>query len=88
MAENIVIGDENAENEPIADETYVEYTSEMEYIQAAYYAFDMSINIDTALLNKSDERRVQRMRRQSLRIVSECLNDLYNEIFDDEKTDN
>jgi len=87
MEQNLVIGDENKETEEIADETVIEYTSASEYIQCAYYAFDMAANIDTALLNKSDERRVYRLRRQSLRIMSECLNDLYNEIFDDEKTD-
>jgi len=87
MADDLVIGDENKPAEEIADETVIEYTTASEYIQCAYYAFDMAANIDTALLNKSDERRVHRLRRQSLRIMSECLNDLYNEIFDDEKTD-
>ena len=39
--------------------------------------------IDTAILNKTDERRVKRMKRQALRIVSVCLNEMYEELFDD-----
>lgn len=81
MAEDLTIGENPAEDESV--EAFVEYTPTMEYITAASYAWQMVDEIDTAILNKSDERRVKRMKRQALRIMSTCLNDLYEELFDD-----
>lgn len=66
----------------------VEFTSDSEYIAAACNAMNAVDNIDTALMTKADEQRVRRIRRQSLRIISECLNTMYDEIFDDNVADN
>jgi hypothetical protein len=65
------------------EEWQMEYSSDSEYIQAAAVAMSSVDSIDTALLTKADEQRVKRVKRQGLRIISECLNNLYNEIFDD-----
>jgi hypothetical protein len=43
--------------------------------------------MDTAIMNRTDEKRIKRIRRQSLRIISECINELYEEIFDDNTDD-
>jgi len=69
--------------EPIPEEWEVEFTSNSEYIQAAATAMASVDHIDTALLTKADENRIKRIKRQGLRIISECLNELYEEIFDD-----
>jgi len=82
MADDLTIGEEAAPEEESVD-GYIEYTSIMDYVTAAAAAWQMSAEIDTAILNKSDERRVKRMKRQALRIMSTCLNDLYEELFDD-----
>lgn len=66
----------------------VEFTSDSEYIAAACNAINAVDNMDTALMTKADEQRVKRIRRQSLRIISECLNTMYDEIFDDNVADN
>lgn len=79
---DLVLNEESTEQ--VTEEAVVEFMTSAEYITAAYYAYDIASDIDTTLLNKSDERRVRRIRRQSLRIIAECLNDLYNEIFEDE----
>ena len=69
--------------EEVTEEWEVEFTSNSEYIQAAATAMSSVDHIDTALLTKADENRVRRIKRQGLRIISECLNELYEEIFDD-----
>lgn len=74
-------------NEQLPEEIEVEFTTNQEYIYCASLAWQMVDEIDTAILSKADERRVKRMKRQSLKIVSVCLNEMYNEIFDDNNDD-
>ena len=62
----------------------VEFTSPADYIHSAWMVWDMVSEMDTALISKADEKRVKRMRRQALRIASVCLNDLYDELFEDD----
>jgi hypothetical protein len=81
MADDLIIGEEN-ESEG-TEEGIVEFTSTVEFIHCASMAWSMVDEIDTAILSKSDERRVKRMRRQAMRIMSVCINDLYEELFDD-----
>ena len=71
------------EEEVDLEEWQMELISDADYIQAAAVAMSSVDSIDTALLTKADEQRVKRVKRQGLRIISECLNNLYNEIFDD-----
>lgn len=63
-------------------EMVMEYTSTIEYIQAAYFALCSVDEMDVAIMNKSDEQRVKRIRRKSIKIIDECLNDIYDELFD------
>ncbi len=81
MADDLTIP-ENQEEEAV-EEVFFEMTTTVEYIQSAAAAWQMASEIDTAILSKTDEQRVRRMRRQSLRIMAPCINDLYEELFDD-----
>ncbi len=66
-----------------SDEIEVAFATDHDYIQSAYFAMASVADVDAMILSKADEIRVKRIRRQSLRIISECLNTLYDEIFDD-----
>lgn len=81
MADDLTIPEESHEEE--TQEVFFEMTTTAEYIQSAAAAWQMAADIDTAILSKADEQRVRRMRRQSLRIMATCINDLYEELFDD-----
>lgn len=64
------------------EEIEFDFYNPTEYIQGAYFALNAVDEIDTAIMNKSDEQRVKRIRRKSLRIIDECLNDMYDELFE------
>jgi hypothetical protein len=77
---------EESESSEGLGEIDVAFATDHDYIQSAYFALASIQDIDTMILNKADETRVKRIRRQSLRIISECLNTLYDEIFEDPET--
>ena len=60
----------------------VEFTSDLEYIQAAYFAISAIEDMDTAIMSKTDELRVKRIKRKALVIIDECLKCLYDEIIE------
>jgi hypothetical protein len=66
-----------------SEQIEVAFATDHDYIQSAYFAMASVADVDAMILSKADEIRVKRIRRQSLRIISECLNTLYDEIFDD-----
>jgi hypothetical protein len=66
-------------------EMVMEYTHAIEYIQAAYFALSSVDDMDVAIMNKSDEQRIKRIRRKSIRIIDECLNEMYSELFEDDE---
>jgi hypothetical protein len=68
----------------------VEYTTRLDYINAAVLSLTSIGDIDAMIMNKSDEQRIKRIRRKSLRIIDECLCEMYDELFetdDEDKTD-
>lgn len=71
-------------NEEIVEgeEIEVEYTTRLDYIQGAYFCLSAVEDLDTAIMNKEDEKRVKRIRRKSIRIIDDCLNEMYNELFE------
>ena len=79
--------DEKINEEEGVEDIYFETTSDLEYIQAAYFALASVEDIDTAIMSKSDEARVRRIRRKSLVIIDECLKTLYDEIIEDDSAD-
>jgi hypothetical protein len=66
-------------------EMVMEYTHAIEYIQAAYFALSSVDDMDVAIMNKSDEQRIKRIKRKSIRIIDECLNEMYSELFEDDE---
>lgn len=72
------------EQEPIEDAA-VELTTREDYISCAYYAISSVEGMDTGLMNKTDAIRIKRIIRKSLRIIDECVNEMYDELFDEEE---
>jgi hypothetical protein len=80
--------EENAEvdlNEEEISEFEFATTTASEYIAASFYALEAVDGMDTAIMSKEDERRINRIKRKSLRIIDQCISDLYDEIFDEEE---
>lgn len=71
------------------DEIYFEPSSDAEYIASAFNALAAVSDIDMGMIfSKIDERRIRRIKRQALRIISHCLNNQYEELFDENSDDN
>jgi len=60
----------------------VDFTTAHDYISSAFQAMAAVGDIDTAIMSKSDEMRVKRIRRKSLLIIDNCIDELYSEIFE------
>jgi len=73
--------------EDIADETAFEYTTRESYISSAYFAISSVEAIDTELLSKEDARRIKRIMKKSIKIIDDCISEMYGELFDDEVED-
>lgn len=69
------------------DDIYFEPSSDAEYIASAFNALAAVGDIDTAIISKIDEKRIRRIKRQALRIISHCLNNQYEELFDENSDD-
>jgi hypothetical protein len=83
---------ENKEIQEVKDESLdenigVEFTTSHDYIASAFYSMSAISDIDMQILNKADYKRIARIKRQSIRIISECLNELYGEIFEEDDED-
>lgn len=55
-----------------------------DYIASAYQALSAVDDIDLAILSKADEMRIKRIKRKSILIIENCIDELYSEIFEDE----
>lgn len=62
-------------------------TTDSEYIAACYNALGALENIDTAMMSKSAESVVKRIRRRSLAIIDKCIDNLYSELFETDEND-
>jgi hypothetical protein len=67
------------------EEAAVEFTTREDYIGCAYNAISAVEGLDTGMMNKTDALRVKRIIRKSLRIIDECVNEMYDELFEDEE---
>jgi hypothetical protein len=61
--------------------------SDSDYIAAAFNAITTVEGMDTAIMSKMDEKRIKRIKRQSLKIIAHCLNNMYEELFEDNSDD-
>lgn len=71
--------------EPEIEDFIVEETSRAEYVASAYNSIAAVQDIDTSLLSKEDEKRIKRIKRKALRIIDECISEMYDEMFEDEE---
>jgi hypothetical protein len=82
MSEKVII-DETPTPEEEEYDGEILLSSSHDYITSAVNALAAIDNIDTAILNKTDENRIKKIKRQSLRILSHYINEIYEETFDD-----
>jgi hypothetical protein len=70
-----------------AEETefVVEETSRSEYIASSYNSILAVADFDTEMMSKKDAQRVKRIKRKALRIIDECISEMYDEMFEDEE---
>lgn len=54
----------------------------MDYITAAYYALDAAESAN--MMTKDGQMRMNRIKRKCLRIIDHCINELYDEIFEED----
>jgi ABC-type sulfate transport system substrate-binding protein len=89
MAEKVIIEEAPVIMEEEGEEEgEVTFSNSHDYISSAVEALSILDGFDTALVSKADERRVNRIKRQSLRILSHYINELYDETFDNPDDDN
>lgn len=62
-----------------------ETTTRSDLISCAYYAINAVDEIDLTLVSKIEANKIKKIRRQSLDIIAEVINELHAEIFDIEE---
>jgi len=62
---------------------YEEPTTTPEFIASATNALSAVENFDTAIMTNADRKRVERIRRRSLKIIDYNIGVLYDELFDE-----
>ena len=74
----------NKEKVIFEDETYdVEIESrDTEYIAAAFNSLGAIEMLDTGLMNEDQKEVITTIQYQAIAIISESINNIYNEIFD------
>ena len=86
--EKVIIDDiDPVEELPEEDTAYFEPYSDTEYIAAAYNSLAAIEEMDAIIMSKADDKRIKRIKRQSLKIIAHCLNNLYEELFEDNSDD-
>jgi len=74
------VDDSQSEEEMIYEEGY----TSLEIINGIYFALSSVIDMDTTLMTKIDEQRVNRVKKKSLKMLDWAIADMYDSIFDDE----
>ena len=87
MEKVIIDNVDPAEELPEEDTAYFEPYSDSDYIAAAFNAITTVEGMDTAIMSKMDEKRIKRIKRQCLKIIAHCLNNMYEELFEDNSDD-
>jgi hypothetical protein len=83
MSDDLTISTGEAEEE----EALVEFTTREEYVSCAYSALVAISDLDPGLMRPVNQLRIQRIRRKCLRILDECVNEMYSELFDEREDD-
>ena len=66
-------------------EGIIEFTTREEYISGAFYSISAVDGMDDLLMSKEDARRIRRIRRKCLRIIDECVNEMFDELFESDE---
>lgn len=79
--------EETTEELPEELDLQVEFTSDLEYIQAAYFALSAVVDMDEMQYGRHSitQQRIKRIKRKALIIIDECLKSLYDEIIEETK---
>jgi len=72
----------------VTEEIFFEPYMDSDYIAAAYSALAAVSDLDAGMMSKTAVAKVNRIRRQSLRIISHCINNMYDELFEDSSDSN
>jgi hypothetical protein len=87
MGSDDLILDGGTEGEGLPEEEFeYEYTTRTEAIHCATNA--ISAASEMTIMTKLDERRMQRIKRKSLRIIDKCIGEIYDELFYEEENNN
>jgi len=84
--DDLILGEETNE---VETENEAVFTSDMDYITAAYFALAAVQDMDEMQHGKDSitQRRIRRIKRKALIIIDECLKSLYDEIIDETDED-
>lgn len=74
------IDDSQSEEEIIYEEGY----TSLEIINGVYFALSSVMEMDTTLMTKIDEQRINRVKKKSIKMLDWAIADMYDSIFDDE----
>ena len=89
MSEKVIIPDTvTPAEEEIEYDGEIALSTSHDYITSAVNAINVIADMDTAIMTKSDENRIKKIKRQSLRILSHYINEIYEETFDDSSNNN
>lgn len=87
MSEKVIIEETVTPAEEIEYDGEIALSTSHDYITSAVNAINVIADMDTAIMTKIDENRIKKIRRQSLRILSHYINEIYEETFDDNADD-
>jgi len=76
---NTLVNDQEEE-----DIIYEEGYTSLEIINGTYFALASVVEMDTTLMSKADEQRINRIKKKSLKMLDWAIADMYDSIFDDE----
>lgn len=76
---------ESVTEEAEETEFIMEETSRSEYIASSYNSILAVADFDTEMMSKKDAQRIKRIKRKALRIIDECISEMYDEMFEDEE---
>lgn len=67
------------------NEAEFETTSQSELITCSFYAISAVVDLDTAMMGKSEQAMIKRIIKRSLRLIDSCIKDLYEVEFEDDE---
>lgn len=84
--DDLILGGAEGEDLPEEEELEYEFTTRTEAIHCATAA--ISACSEMTIMTKLDEKRIQRIKRKSLRIIDKCISEIYDELFFEEENNN